>query len=147
MVLIARRSLHDVYSTLLPLCYWQRVANFYLFAVPSAITVWFLLLTGWTPSFSLLAPHRSPLISSMLTTCHCLLPAGSSRPNFCFFSVFDSSLDQSQQAPRGLFWRFAACNSLLETRFLVAQCRLFAIVYNTCLFMFTARDWTLKPCF
>ena len=85
MVLIARRPLQDVYSTLLPLCYWQRVANFYLYAVPSAITVWFLLLTGWTPSFSLLAPYCSPLISSVLTTCHCLLPAGSSRPYFRFF--------------------------------------------------------------
>ena len=65
------------------------------------ITVWFLLLTGWTPSFWLLGHRRSPLVSSMLTTCHRLIPADSSWLFFRFFSFFDSSLDLLPRAPRG----------------------------------------------
>ena len=84
-ILVARHSLHDVYSTLLPLSYWQRVTHCYLFAVCFPITVWFLLLSGWTPSFSLLARRRSPPIGLTLTTCHWLLPASRSRLNFHFF--------------------------------------------------------------
>ena len=84
-ILVARHSLHDVYSTLLPLSYWQRVTHCYLFAVCFPITVWFLLLSGWTPSFSLLARRRSPPIGLTLTTCNWLLPASRSRLNFHFF--------------------------------------------------------------
>ena len=44
-----------------------------------------LLLACWTPSFSLLAPHRSPHVCSMLTTCESLLHSGSSRLTVRFF--------------------------------------------------------------
>ena len=70
--IVTRRSLHDVTCTLLPLFYWQLASHCYLFAFCSPITAWLLLLAGWTPSFWLLAPHRSPHVCSMLTTCQSL---------------------------------------------------------------------------
>ena len=77
--------LHDVFSTLLSLCYWKLATHYYLFAVCSPITAWLLVLACWTPSFSLLAPHRSPHVCPMLTTCQSLLHAGSSRLTVRFF--------------------------------------------------------------
>ena len=127
------------------LVYWQRVC--YLFAVCCPITVWFLLFSGWTPAFSLLAHRRSPLICSMLTTCHWLLLAGSSWPNFRFF-LFSTRRWTNRRALLVVSsQRFAARHTLLRTCFLVAQCRLLTILYNTYLLMFPARDWPLKPCF
>ena len=60
----ARCLLYASPYILLTCCY-----SLYLFAVCSAITAWLLLLACWTPSFSLLAPHRSPHLCSMITTC------------------------------------------------------------------------------
>ena len=146
-ILVARRWLYDIYSTLLPSCYWQRVTHCNLFAICCPITIWFLLLSGWTPSFSLLAHRRSPLIGSILTTMPLALPARSSRIIFRFFLFSTPRWTNRCVLLVVNSERFAACHSLLQTRFLVAQCWLLANLYNTGLLMFTARDWPLKPCF
>ena len=81
-LLAVRCSMFDLrYS----LCYRKLATHYYLFAVCSPITAWLLLLACWTPSFSLLAPHHSPHVCSMLTTSQSLLHAGSSRPTVHFF--------------------------------------------------------------
>ena len=64
-ILVTRRSLDDVCSTLLPLCYWQLATHCYLFVVFSPFTYCLTLASHFLDPFFLVA-RPSPLTARLL---------------------------------------------------------------------------------